>query len=468
MTLLENKKLPTVVIVGRINVGKSSLFNRLTETHKALISEVEGTTRDYNLGQVAWRNKTFELIDTGGVDIEALKNSIQAILPTKKNKAFFQTNLIEAEIIQQTKTALKKADVILMVTDSQSGLMPQDKELALVLKKTNLPIMLVCNKTDNQKWQQQSGDFFKLGLGKPYLVSAANGSGTGDLLDDLIKKFKAKRGRPKKELIIKPIKVAIIGKPNVGKSSLVNKILGENRVIVSPIPQTTREPQDTEFFYQDKKIILIDTAGLRKKAKIEWGLEKMSTKRTLKMVKIADVILFVTEVDRALTVQDSYLGGLIKDSGAAMILVGNKWDALGDKDDKSDKQAKEFYQAHFPYLNFVPIIFVSAKTGKNVEKILDLIVEASEQRQKEVPEKDLKELMKKIVRYHHPAQAKGEKRPFLREITQTKVNPPEFTVTIGQDQSLHFSYLRFIENQIRYNFGFLATPIRIKVKTPKR
>ncbi|MFA5021712.1 MAG: ribosome biogenesis GTPase Der [Patescibacteria group bacterium] len=466
MTALQIKKLPTVVIIGRINVGKSNLFNRLTESHKALVSEIEGTTRDYNLGQVNWRKKVFELIDTGGVDIESLKNSIQAILPTKKNK-LAQNNLIETEIIKQTKTALQKADLILMVVDAQSGLMPQDKELALVLKKIKTPTMLVCNKVDSQKWRNQTSDFFKLGLGNPYPVSAANGSGTGDLLDDLIKKIKGPKGRPKIVNEQKPIKVAIIGKPNVGKSSLVNKILGENRVIVSDVPQTTREPQDTEITYKDNKIILIDTAGLRKKARIEWGLERMATRRTLKMIKTADVILLVTEVNKLLTVQDSYLGGIVKDSGAAMIIVANKWDILEDKTDKSDKVAKEFYQGHFSYLSFAPIVFISAKTGRNVDKILELVLEVATQRRKEISEKDLKELLQKVVRHHHPAQAKGQKRPHLYTLAQVGTNPPKFLVTIGKGQSVHFSYLRFIENQLRYNFGFTGTPISIGVKNLK-
>ncbi len=461
-------KLPTVVIVGRINVGKSSLFNRLTETGKALVSKIPGTTRDYNLGKVSWRKKTFELVDTGGVNINVLKRSIKALLDNSRNQESSDFDTIEQEIIQQTKKVLKKADLILMVVDGQAGLLPEDKELALVLKKLAKPTILACNKIDSLKYYYQLNDFFKLGLGTPRPVSAINGSGTGDFLDEVVKIIKGQRGRPKKTTEEPATRVAIIGKPNVGKSSLVNKILGEKRVIVSPIPQTTREPQDTEVIYQDQKIILIDTAGLRKKAKIQRGLEKMATKKSLAIINSADVVLLVTEVNQPLTRQDSYLGGLIKDSGSGIIIVANKWDVLPEKEQEIGHQIIKYYQGYFPYLSFAPIIFVSAKTGRNVDKILDLILAIAKEREKKITDKTLERMMKKIVKHHRPAQAKGLKHPYIYSLVQTRINPPEFIVTIGPEQSIHFSYLRFIENQIRQNFGFTGVPVRIKVRIIKR
>jgi len=463
-------KTPNVVIVGRINVGKSSFFNRLTETDKALTSKVAGTTRDYNLGQVNWRKKTFNLIDTGGINIDILKHSIQLLLSTKTiKKKEPKTDVIEKEIINQTKTALTKADLILMIVDGQAGLLPEDKELALVLKKIKTPILLVANKIDSQKYQHQINDFFKLGLGQPWPVSAVNGSGTGDFLDELIKKIKWPAGRPKKIIqSAETIKVAMIGKPNVGKSSLVNKILGEKRVIVSPTPRTTREPQDTEITYKDQKITLIDTAGLRKKARIEPGLEKIITKKTLAMINTADIILLITEVEQPLTRQDSHLAGLIKETGTGIILVANKWDLIEDKDKKIDTKIQKQYQIDFPHLNFVPLIFISAKTGRNVDKILDLILEVYEQKQKEIPDKALERILKKIVKQHRPRQAKGAKRPHLYTLTQASSNPPEFIVTVGEKQNVHFSYLRFIENQLRKKFGFLGVPLKIRVTQLKR
>lgn len=461
-------KEPTAVIIGRINVGKSALFNCLTESGKALVSEIPGTTRDYNLAKVSWRTKTFSLIDTGGVNIDTLKDSIQAILfSKKKEKKLLKINSIEKEILQQTKKALAKADLILMVVDGQAGILPEDKELALILKKLNKIIFLVCNKIDNPKYRYQTNEFFKLGLGKPFAVSSINGSGTGDLLDEVIKKIKGQKGRPKKETEQKPIKVGVVGKPNVGKSSLVNKILGEKRVIVSPIAQTTREPQDTEIIYKDQKIILIDTAGLRKKAKIEPGLEKITTKKTLGVINHADVILFTTEVNEPLGKQDSFLGGLIKDSGCGIIIVTNKWDLIIDKTEKIDHKIITDYQRHFSYLAFAPIIFISAKTGKNVEKILDLVLEVAQERKKEILKNDLEKILKKIVKQQNPVKAWGQKRPHIYDLKQTRTNPPEFTVFVGSEQSIHFSYLRFIENQLRQNFGFIGVPVTIKVKAIK-
>jgi len=464
---MSEKKLPTVVILGRINVGKSSLFNCLTESGKALVSKIPGTTRDYNLGQVNWRKKTFRIIDTGGVNIDNLKNSISTLLPGKKHQ-LKKDNTIEKEIIRQTKEALTKADLLIFLVDGQAGLLPEDKELALVVKKLKIPTILVCNKIDNPKYRYQINEFYKLGLGQVWPVSAINGSGIGDFLDELIKKIKNKAGRPKKTIEQRGIKVAIIGKPNVGKSSMVNKILGEKRVIVSDIPQTTREPQDTEIDYSDQKIILIDTAGLRKKAKIEAGLEKMSTKRSLAMIKNADIILLTTEADKPLTKQDEHLAGLIKDSGSGVIVIGNKWDLLPEKNEKTDGQIKRHYQQYLPYLSFAPLIFASAETGKNVDKILDLVLTVYQERQKKISASELEKILKKIIRTHWPTQAMGPLRPHIYSLIQTKTNPQEFTLTVGERQSIHFSYLRFIENQLRQNFGFLGVPVKIKVQTIKQ
>ncbi|MBI3290953.1 ribosome biogenesis GTPase Der, partial [Candidatus Falkowbacteria bacterium] len=441
---MSSKKLPTVVIIGRTNVGKSSFFNRLIESRKALVSKLAGTTRDYNLGEVFWRKKIFSVIDTGGVNMGILKHSIQSLLTEKAKEP--KADSIEKEILEQTKQALGKADLILMMADVQAGVLPEDKELALVVKKLGKPIILVINKVDNPKWHNHLAEFFKLGLGKPYGVSSNNGSGVGDLLDELIKKIKWPKGRPsQKSLGQAGIKLAIIGKPNVGKSSLVNQILGEKRVIVSEKPQTTREPQDTKIVYKKENIILTDTAGLRRKTNITPGIEKLASRKALNMINNADIILFITEVDKPLTKQDHSLAGLIKDSGSGMIIIANKWDLIEDKSTATDSEVKKYYQSQFPYLNFVPLIFTSALTGKNVPKILDLVLEIWREKNKEIPEGELENLMKKFVKMHRPAQAKGPKRPHIDSLVQSKTNPPEFLITVGRQQSVHFSYLRFIE-----------------------
>ena len=455
-------KLPMVVIIGRINAGKSALFNRLTETSKALVSKIPGTTRDYNLSEVNWRHKTFNLVDTGGVDIGILKNSVQALLPQKKIQPVLKANLIDLEIIKQTKSALAKANLILMLTDGQAGLMPADKELALILKKLKKPVILVVNKIDNPRWHTAVNEFYKLGLGQPAPVSALNGSGTGDLLDEIVKKIKTKRPKKLGEKT-ETIRVAIIGKPNVGKSSLVNKIIGENRVIVSPLPQTTREPQDAEFNFRDQKIILIDTAGLRKKSKVEAGIEKMATRKTLAVTRKADVILLLTEAHQLLNRQDLFLAGLLKKAGGGIIIVANKWDLLPKKDESTSEKIVKYYQNHFPFIAFAPIVFASAMTGRNMQNILEQILFVAQERKKIISQGEIDEVLKKIVHKKRPIQAKGSERPKIHHLEQSATNPPEFTLTLGPRQSIHFSYLRFIENQLRQNFGFIGVPVKIKV-----
>ncbi len=461
------KKILTVVIIGRINVGKSALFNRLTETNKAIVSPVPGTTRDYNISEISWRKKTFKLIDTGGVNIETLKNSIESLLIKAKRK-IDNSGTLEQEIIKQTQRALQKADLILVVVDGQAGLLPEDKKLALVVKKLKIPTLLVVNKVDNQKYRYQINEFFKLGLGNPVPVSAINGSGTGDLLDEVAKLLKSGRGRPKKNPEQQSIKVALVGKPNVGKSSLVNKILGEERVIVSDIPQTTREPQDTEITYKNQRIALIDTAGLRRKSKIHPGLEKIVTAKTILTLKRADIALVIIEANKTISSQDRRLMDLTKDCQAGIIVVANKWDLVDPKTQNTSQKIEQYFRQALPYLSWTPIIFVSAKTGQRVDKILDLVLTIWQEKQKEVNKNALAKILKKTIKKKRPVKAVGQKRPHLYQLIQTKVNPPEFTVIIGKEQSLHLSYRRFIENQIRKHFGFFGLPVIIKVKTLKK
>ena len=460
------KKIPRVVIIGRINVGKSALFNRLSDSRQALVSPRAGTTRDYNQAEVSWRDKKFLLLDTGGVDSNLIHDSLLS-LAAKKPQPPLTADQLEMAIVNQTKVALAKADLILLVTDARTGLMPAEKKLALALKKIKLPVIVVCNKVDNQKYRAAVSEFFKLGLGQPAAVSASNGSGTGDLLDLIVKKIKAPAGRPKKIQNSALIKVAIIGKPNVGKSSLVNKILGEPRVIVSPLPQTTREPQDTLIHYHDQAISLIDTAGLRKKAHVEPGLEKQITKKTLAVIEQAEVILLVTEVQTPLTSQDLRLAGLIKEAGAGIIILANKWDLLQEKSEKIGQEMTNYYRRSLPFLQFAPLVFVAAQTGLNVEKILNLTIKVGQERQKKIEKPALMRLITQATQKQSPVQAQGSFRPKIYQLEQTDTAPPEFTITIGQQQSLHFSYLRFLENQLREQFGFSGTPIKLKIKRIK-
>lgn len=458
------KQMTSVVLVGRTNVGKSALFNRLTETTKALVSKTAGTTRDYNRAAVSWGGKTFELIDTGGVDIETLRHSIEALL---KRRPITDGDEIERAIIRQTKHALDQSGLVLMVIDTQAGLLPADRQLALILKKLGRPVLLVCNKADNMALRHQTSEGFTLGLGTPFPVSATNGSGSGDLLDVIAERIKAPRGRKPTAPSVDSLAVAVIGKPNVGKSSLVNQILGEERVIVSASPHTTREPQDTEITYHDQPITLIDTAGLRRQKNAADYLEKMAVRKTLATIRKAKVVLLVTDVSQPLTVQDSRLARLVQDAKVGVITVANKWDRLTEKTPTIDTTMIRSYQQFFPSLNFAPLVFVSAKTGRNVSKLLDLVVTMDTNRRREVPAEKLEEVLRALVKKHQPAQAKGPRRPRLYQLQQTETDPPIFTVTVGSGQSIHRSYLRFIEHQLRQAADFTGVPLTINVETKR-
>ncbi len=465
----DKKNLPLVVIFGRTNVGKSTLFNCLIEKHQALISDIAGTTRDANWAQVEWQGKTMDLVDTGGImDIKFL---------TEKK---LQTTDIEAEVQKQARGLLARADFILFLVDARDGLLPTDKELVKFLMKTikdKKKIMLVANKADNPKLRTQSSEFNKLGIGEPLAVSAANGSGTGDLLDEITSKLpvsplltrRGAGGEEKEE--DETINIAIIGKPNVGKSSLVNSLLGEERIIVSPTPHTTREPQDIEIKYKKNIFTLIDTAGISKKgrqsakqAKNKNTLEKFSILKSLAVIKKSDLALLVIDINEGLTKQESKLLEEIVKKQTSLIIIANKWDLIKDKDTKH--YTREINIA-LPFAQWVPIQFISALTGSKTEKILDLALEIYQARHITIKANSLNKFLNKIVKIHRPAKAKGIKRPRIYELAQVDTNPPVFKVRISQKDTLNESYLRFIENQLRKKYGFLGTPINVFVERNK-
>ncbi|OGY47795.1 MAG: ribosome biogenesis GTPase Der [Candidatus Buchananbacteria bacterium RIFCSPHIGHO2_01_FULL_47_11b] len=453
--------LPRIVIIGRTNVGKSALFNRLTESTRALVSPVAGTTRDFNTAAVEWQGKRFQLIDTGGVDVESLKNAIGSLLTPDRTTAQNNQQFIEQSIIVQTKQTINGAALLLFVVDTKTGPLPTDQQLATVLRRIKTPTLLVCNKADSPRLRNSVGEFFSFGFGQPLPVSAASGSGSGDLLDEITKRIKSQRVSA--SLVSqRPIRIALIGKPNVGKSSLINALSGEQRMIVSPLPQTTREPQDIEIEHRDTPLLLIDTAGLKRRSKIARGLDLLSSKKTLAVLRKIDVALLITDVSEPLGKQDARLAGLITDSGVGIIIVANKWDLL-EATPKADQIVTSAYQRALPFLKYAPIAFTSALTGRSVDKILDLIVEVAKNRQTKIDQAQLDSLIDQAVQQKRPVQAKGLLRPKIYNFTQTGTNPPEFTITVGFNQSLHFSYLRFIENQLRQTFSLVGTPIRIKV-----
>ncbi|OGF27823.1 ribosome biogenesis GTPase Der [Candidatus Falkowbacteria bacterium RIFOXYB2_FULL_34_18] len=479
--------LPLVVLFGRTNVGKSTLFNCLIEQNKAIISDIAGTTRDSNIGTVEWNGKKFKLVDTGG--IMNIKN-------LSKKKVL--TDDIDTKVQNQAREFLMRADLILFLVDTRTGLLPPDKEMALILKKiipkNKTKVILIANKTDSPSLQKETAEFNKLGLGEPVNVSATTGSGTGDMLDIVIKKLQSapwvktkktssvllRDSKPVKKNELKEtsiekedcINVCILGKPNVGKSSLINAILGEERVIVSATPHTTREPQDTEIIYKNKKINLIDTAGISKqgqrgakKIKFKKALEKQSIEKTLWILNRSNIALLVLDINEGLTHQDSKLVEEIVNRNISLIIIGNKWDLIKEKNTK--KYTENIYYA-LPFAAWAPIQFLSAKTGNKVQKTLDLILEIYEQRIVKIDANPLNKFLAKIIKKHRPVKARGTKHPHIFELKQETVNPPKFSIRIGAKDTIHFSYLQFIKNRLREKFGFHGTPLTIYVDKNKR
>ena len=453
----EKENLPLVALCGRTNVGKSTLFNCLTEKKQALVSNISGTTRDSNLGLVEWNNSAFEIVDTAGIiDYRYLSKKINKIDLDEKVQA-------------QTIDFLEKASLLIFLTDAKAGLMPEDSELAKEIKKHEKykkKTILVVNKVDSLKSEAETAQFNKLGLGEPIAISAVSGLGTGDLLDfiiNLIDKKRKNKIKEKKEE--ETISVCLIGKPNSGKSSLLNSILGYDRVVVSPIPHTTRESQDTKINFKDNLIRLIDTAGISRQGKKGKGLEKFGIEKTLSSLERADIALLLLDLSEEITHQDLKIIEEINNRRKSLILIGNKWDLVEDRD---TKKWLEFLRTKMPFINYVPIQFISAKTGEKVGKIMDLILDVSKQRKLMLSDSQTEKFLKHVVKIHKPAKGKGLKAPRIYEFKQEKNNPPLFKLRIGPNDNLHFSYIRFMENRLRERHGFLGTPINIRITKEKK
>ena len=471
-------KKPLVVIFGRTNVGKSTLFNCLTERRQAMVADIDGTTRDANLGQVEWQGSVFDLVDTGGImDID--------FMLSQKGKA----SKIESRVQEQAVLYLKKADLILFVVDNKTGLLPQDRQMSLVLKKIGVDtdkVILVANKTDTGKQIPKASEFYKLALGEPMAISSLVGIGTGDLLDLIMNKFKILKLKFKNKVekindnlidnVIndnKTVNVCLMGKPNVGKSSLLNSILGYERVIVSPLAHTTREPQNTEIEYNDYQINLIDTAGISKKGQLSTRqklvgkdyLIKYGINKSLNTLKRSDIVLFILDINEEITHQDASILKELVDRQKSLIIIANKWDLVQERD---TKKFTDYIYDHLPFARWAPIQFVSAKTGEKVGKILDLIIRISEDRKQVIESSKLNTHLMNIIKIHKPAKAKGIKHPYIYELSQLKSNPPVFKVRIGTGENIHFSYIRFMENRLREKFGFTGTPIRLQVEQNKK
>ncbi len=453
-----NDTMPLVAICGRTNVGKSTLFNRLIEKRQALISNIAGTTRDANEGIVHWNKKVFQLVDTAGLfDL--------ALFDNKKNTIKDNIDTLAQE---QALKYLKESQLIILLVDGKAGIMPEDQALAKkirsnpkYLKKT----ILVVNKIDSGKLRTEAASFNKLGLGEPVALSAQTGAGTGDFLDIVLEKINGKEDINEEYEQIVAARLCIVGKPNVGKSSLLNSLLGYERVIVSDKPHTTRESQDIEIQHNEQIIRLIDTAGISRHGHKSKGLEKEGIAMSLNSLHKADVALLVLDLSEVLTHQDAKMVEEIVDRHKSLIIIANKWDKL---EEKNPKHWQEVIYQKLPFASWAPILFISAKTGAKINKILDVALEVAEARKTKVSETQLKKFLARAVKTHLPAKGKGLKAPHIFEIVQTKSNPPVFNIRIGSRDDLHFSYVRFLENRLRKEFSFTGTPIHLRVIKNKK
>ncbi|MFN0071373.1 MAG: ribosome biogenesis GTPase Der [Chloroflexota bacterium] len=424
-----------VALVGRPNVGKSSLFNRLTGERRAVIHDVPGTTRDRLYGTAEWNGQEFTVVDTGGIELEP--------------------EGLPQEIRAQAEEAMREADIILFVVDVMTGVTATDAEVADLLRRTDKPLLLVANKADNVRRVKLADEFYELGMGEPYAISALHGMGTGDMLDEVITRLPREEFAEPDE---NTFSVAIVGRPNVGKSSLLNAILGEQRVIVSPTAGTTRDAIDTELEYGDERVVLIDTAGLRRRGRIEPGVEKFSVLRSVRAIERCDVAVLVIDADDGVTAQDAHVAGYVQEAMKGLLVVLNKWDLI----EKVPTVAADFTSLVKRELNFVdyaPLLFLSALSGRGTQRVLPAVKAIADQRRKRVPTAELNDAMREAFATH-PLNDKG--KPFkLFYVTQPQASPPTFLFFVNDPRRVHFSYIRYLENQIREHFGFEGTAIKI-------
>ena len=439
-----NKKKPVVAIVGRPNVGKSTLFNVLAGERISIVKDTPGVTRDRIYADCSWLDKNFTLIDTGGIE------------PDSKD-------IILSQMREQAEIAIETADVIILIVDVRQGMVDSDAKVADMLRRSRKPVVLAVNKVDSfEKFGNDIYEFYNLGIGDPMPISAASRLGLGDLLDEVVKYFPEHDGEDEED--DRP-RIAIVGKPNVGKSSIVNRLLGENRVIVSDVAGTTRDAIDTEIVYNGTEYVFIDTAGLRRKNKIKEELERYSIIRTVTAVERADVVLVVIDATEGVTEQDAKIAGIAHERGKGVIVVVNKWDAI-EKNDKTIYEYTKQIKNTLSYMPYAEYIFISAATGLRVNKLYELIDMVRENQNLRVATGVLNEILSEAVALQQPPSDKG-KRLKIYYMTQVSVKPPTFVVFVNDKELMHFSYTRYLENKVREDFGFRGTSLKFIIRERK-
>ncbi len=447
---------PIVALVGRPNVGKSTLFNRLVGERLAIVDDTPGTTRDRLFAEAEWNGRAFGIVDTGGID------------PTHGGK--IPLSIGSADFIKEIKgqafIAAEEADVILFVTDGESGITPADREVAEIMRRHQkkqpdgsfLPhIFVVVNKCESASRRENAGEFYELGLGAPYPVSAIHGTDIGDLLDDLVKSFPEAAEEEDDS-----VKIALVGKPNAGKSSLLNKLAGKERAIVSPIAGTTRDAIDTKIEFDGIPVTLIDTAGIRRRGKIERGVEQFSVIRAFKAIERADVALLLIDATTGISAQDAHIAGFILEAWKSCVVLVNKWDAV-EKDSYSMDEYTRKIRADLNFMDYVPLLFISAKTGQRVEQVMPMALRVQEERLARLATSKINKVLVEAQDAHAaPSHAGRQLKIFYG--TQVRSDPPTFMIYVNDPKLMHFSYLRFLENRLREEYGFLGTPIRIVIK----